>query len=132
MVVNAIIVFQEFKTENPQKFDNLHVHFGQLEFRESFVKSLLGLESGVTHFDFKSTCIPSFNGNSKRLRSTFCYAHAKLNELPETKCKTLFHCANCNVNLCFSPDRDCFTKWHSREDARVRVLVNENGRNKDH
>ena len=38
MVVNAIIVFQEFKKENPQKFDNLPVHFGQLEFRESFVK----------------------------------------------------------------------------------------------
>jgi hypothetical protein len=38
MVVNAIIVFQGFKKENPQKFDNLPVHFGQLEFRESFVK----------------------------------------------------------------------------------------------
>jgi hypothetical protein len=57
MIVNAIIVFQEFKKENPQKFDNLPVHFGQLEFRESFVKSLLGLESGVKHSDFKSTCM---------------------------------------------------------------------------
>ena len=38
MIVNAFIVFQEFKKENPQKFDNLPVHFGQLEFRESFVK----------------------------------------------------------------------------------------------
>jgi hypothetical protein len=44
----------------------------------------------------------------------------------------LFHCGNCNVNLCFSPDRDCFTKWHSTEGARERVWVNENGRNKDH
>jgi hypothetical protein len=35
MIVKAIIVFQEFKKENPQKFDNLPVHFGQLEFRES-------------------------------------------------------------------------------------------------
>ena len=68
----------------------------------------------------------------KRLRCTFCYAHAKLNELPETLCKTLFHCENCNVNLCFSPDRDYFTKWHSTEDARVRALVTENGMNKDH
>ena len=84
------------------------------------------------HSDFKSTCIPSFNENSKRLRCTFCYAHAKLNELPETHCKTLFHCGNCNVNLCFSPDRDCFTKWHSTEGARVRAWVKENGRNKDH
>jgi hypothetical protein len=33
---------------------------------------------------------------------------------------------------CVSPGRDCFTKWHSTEDARVRALVNENGRNKDH
>jgi hypothetical protein len=55
-----------------------------LEFRESLAKSLLGLDSGVKHSDFKSTCIPSFNENSKRLRCTFCYAHAKLNELPET------------------------------------------------
>jgi hypothetical protein len=46
-------------------------------------------------------------------------------------CKTVFHCGNCNVNLCFSPDRDCFTKWHGRKYARVRALVNENGRNKD-
>jgi hypothetical protein len=75
MIVKAIIVFQEFKKENPHKFDNLPVHFGQLEFRESLVKSLLDLDSGVT-------CIPSFNENSKRLRCTFCYAHAKLNELP--------------------------------------------------
>jgi hypothetical protein len=38
MIVNAYIVFQELKNENPQKFDNLPVHFGQLEFRESFAK----------------------------------------------------------------------------------------------
>jgi hypothetical protein len=126
------IVFQEFKKESPQKFDNLPVHFGQLEFRESLGKSLLGLDSGVKHSDFKCTCIPSFNENSNRLRCTFCYAHAKLNELPEIHCKTVFHCGNCNVNLCFSPDRDCFTKWHGRKYARVRALVNENGRNKDH
>ena len=37
MIVNAFIVFQEFKNENPQKFDNLPVHFGELEFRESLV-----------------------------------------------------------------------------------------------
>ena len=77
MIVNAYIVFQELKNENPQKFDNLPVHFGQLEFRESLVKCLLGLDSGVKHSDFKSTCIPSFNKKSKRLRCTFCYAHAK-------------------------------------------------------
>jgi hypothetical protein len=57
---NALIVFQEFKKENPQKFDNLPVHFGQLEFRESLAKSLLGLDSGVKHSDFKCTCIPSY------------------------------------------------------------------------
>jgi hypothetical protein len=66
MIVNAFIVFQKFKKEIPQKFDNLPVHVGQLEFRESLVKSLLGLDSGVKHSDFKSTCIPSFNENSKR------------------------------------------------------------------
>jgi hypothetical protein len=63
-----LLFFQEFKKENPQKFDNLPVHFGKLEFRESLVISLLGLDSGVKHSDFKSTCIPSFNENSKRLR----------------------------------------------------------------
>lgn len=36
------------------------------------------------------------------------------------------------MNLCFSPDRDFFTKWHSTEGARVRAWVKENGRNKDH
>ena len=51
-----LLFFQEFKKENTQKFDNLPVHFGQLEFRESLVKSLLGLDSGVKHSDFKSTC----------------------------------------------------------------------------
>ena len=56
MIVNAFIIFQEFKKENPLKFDNLPVHFGQLEFRESLAKSLLGLDSGVKHSDFKSTC----------------------------------------------------------------------------
>ena len=56
MIVNAFIVFQKFKKEIPQKFDNLPVHVGQLEFRESLVKSLLGLDSGVKHSDFKSTC----------------------------------------------------------------------------
>ena len=66
MIVNAFIVFQEYKKEISQKFDNLPVHVGQLEFRESLVKSLLGLDSGVKHSDFKSTCIPSFNENSKR------------------------------------------------------------------
>jgi hypothetical protein len=101
MIVNAFIVFQEFKKGNPQKFDNLPVHFGQLEFREYLVKSLLGLDSGVKHSDFKSTCIPSFNENSKRLRCILCYAHAKLNELPATHCKPLFLCGNCNVNLLF-------------------------------
>ena len=116
-------IFQEFKKENPQKFDNLPVHFGQLEFRESLVNIVLGLDSGVKHSDFKSTCISSFNETSKRLRCTFCYAHAKLNELLKTHCKTLFHCGNCNVNLCFSPGRDCFTKWHSTKGARVRAWV---------
>jgi hypothetical protein len=48
MIVNALIVFQEFKKENPQKFDNLPVHFGQLEFRESLAKSLLGLDFNIT------------------------------------------------------------------------------------
>jgi hypothetical protein len=43
-------------------------HFGQLEFRESFVKSLLGLDSGVKHSDFKSTCIPSFNEHTDLLK----------------------------------------------------------------
>jgi hypothetical protein len=60
MIGNAFIVFQEFKKENPQKFDNLPVYFGQLEFRESLVKSLLGLDFGVKLFDFKSTCISFF------------------------------------------------------------------------
>ena len=46
-------------------------NLGQLEFRESLVKSLLVLDSGVKHSDFKSACIPSFNENSKRLRCTF-------------------------------------------------------------
>ena len=32
------------------------------------------------------------------------------------------------MNLCFSPDRDCFTKCHSTEGARVRAWVKENGR----
>jgi hypothetical protein len=27
MIVNAFIIFQEFKKENPLKFDNLPVHF---------------------------------------------------------------------------------------------------------
>jgi hypothetical protein len=45
MIVNAFIVFQEYKKEISQKFDNLPVHVGQLEFRESLVKSLLGLDS---------------------------------------------------------------------------------------
>jgi hypothetical protein len=43
MIVNAFIIFQEFKKENPLKFDNLPVHFGQLEFRESLAKSVLGV-----------------------------------------------------------------------------------------
>jgi hypothetical protein len=30
MIVNAFIIFQEFKKENPLKFDNLPVYFGQL------------------------------------------------------------------------------------------------------
>ena len=38
MIVNAFNVFQEFKKENSQKFANLPVHFGQLEFRQSLVK----------------------------------------------------------------------------------------------
>ena len=100
-----LLFSRNLKKENPQKFDNLPVHFGQLEFRESLVWSLLGLDFGVKHSDFKSTCIPSFNENSKRLRCNFCYAHAKLNEFSETHCKTLFHCGNYNVNLCFSLER---------------------------
>jgi hypothetical protein len=55
--------------------------------------------------------------------STFCTV-----PFSKTHCKTLFHCGDCNVNLCFSPDRDCFTKWHSTEGARVRAWVKENGR----
>jgi hypothetical protein len=42
MIVNAFIVFQEFKNENPQKFDYLPVHFVQLEVKEYLVKSVLG------------------------------------------------------------------------------------------
>jgi hypothetical protein len=37
MIANAFIVFQEFKNENPQKLDNLPVHFSELEFRDSLV-----------------------------------------------------------------------------------------------
>jgi hypothetical protein len=37
MIVNAFIVFQEFKKENPQKFDNLPVHFGQFLKRLSII-----------------------------------------------------------------------------------------------
>jgi hypothetical protein len=85
MIVNALIVFQGFKKENPLKFDNLPVHFGQLEFRESLVKFLFGLDSVVKHSDFKSTCILTFNENSKRLRCTFCYVHAKLNKQIENQ-----------------------------------------------
>jgi hypothetical protein len=29
MIVNAFIIFQEFKKENPLMFDNLPVHFGR-------------------------------------------------------------------------------------------------------
>ena len=81
MIVNAFIVFQEVKKENPQKFDNLPVHFGQLEFRESLVKSLLGLDSGVKHSDCKFTCIPSFNENSKRLRCKRIVKHCSFVEI---------------------------------------------------
>jgi hypothetical protein len=38
MIVNEFIVFQEFKKENLSNIDNLPVHFGQLELRESLVK----------------------------------------------------------------------------------------------
>ena len=85
IIVNAFIVFQEFKKENPQKVDHLPVHFGQLEFRESLVKLLFGLDSVVKHSDFKSTCILTFNENSKRLRCTFCYVHARLNKQIENQ-----------------------------------------------
>ena len=99
-----LLFSRNLKKENRQKIYNLPVHFGQLEFRESLVKSLLGLDSGVKHSDFKSTCIPSFNENSKRLRCTVCYAHGKLNELPEIHCKTLFLSGNCK-SLFFTRQR---------------------------
>jgi hypothetical protein len=71
MIVNAFIFFQEFKKENPLKFDNLPVHFGQLEFRESLAKSLLGLDSGVKHSDFNHLVKQSLSGEKQRFTLQF-------------------------------------------------------------
>ncbi|CAG2211910.1 unnamed protein product [Mytilus edulis] len=58
---------EEFRTEFPNKFESIPAHFGQLEFRESLVRSLLDVGSlEKKHESF--ACTPSFNENSNRLR----------------------------------------------------------------
>ncbi|VDI51171.1 Hypothetical predicted protein [Mytilus galloprovincialis] len=130
MVVNSFILFQEFRTEFPNKFESIPAHFGQLEFRESLVRSLLDVGSlEKKHESF--ACTPSFNENSNRLRCTFCYAHAKMYSLPVQHNKTVFCCEKCSVCLCLVPERNCFKKWHSVEGKPVRNWVKENGRKKN-
>ncbi|VDH93637.1 Hypothetical predicted protein [Mytilus galloprovincialis] len=59
MVVNSFILFQEFRTEFPNKFESIPAHFGQLEFRESLVRSLLDVGSlEKKHESF--ACTPIF------------------------------------------------------------------------
>ena len=130
MVVNSFILFQEFRTEFPNKFESIPAHFGQLEFRESLVRSLLDVGSlEKKHESF--ACTPSFNENSNRLRCTFCYAHAKMYSLPVQHNKTVFCCEKCSVCLCLVPEKNCFKKWHSVEGKPVRNWVKENGRKKN-
>lgn len=132
MVVNSFIVFQEFRSEFSSQCEKMPAHFGQLEFREYLVKSLLGLDNKYNDVtDSFSSCMPICNENSTRLRCTYCYAYAKLHGLPASHCKTIFRCEKCMVNLCLSADRNCFKLWHSDSGKEVRYWVKENGRNKD-
>ncbi|CAC5385446.1 unnamed protein product [Mytilus coruscus] len=91
MVVNSFILFPEFRTEFPNKFEPLPAHFGQYEYRESLVRSLLDVESlEKKHESF--ACTPVFNENSNRLRCTYCYAHVKMNSLLVQHNKTVLCC----------------------------------------
>ena len=129
MIVNAFIIFQEFRKEFPNEICELPAHFGQLEFREAIVRSLLSCEAECKA-EF-STCMPVFNTDSKRQRCTFCYANAKVQDLPVPASKTMVSCETCKVNLCLIPERNCFKKWHQKEGEPVRQWLKENSKKKN-
>ena len=67
MIVNSFIVFQEYRKEFPDQFQNFS--FGQLELRESIVKSLLGTDNWNDQNTDFTLCMPAFD--TKRQRCSF-------------------------------------------------------------
>ena len=81
MIVNSFVVFNEFRTQFPSKFDNFPQHFGQLEFRESIVCSLFNLLDDNDTSSFTGTnCMPEFTTN--RLYCNYCHASERMKSLP--------------------------------------------------
>lgn len=130
MIVNSYIIFQEFRSEFPDQFISFPEHFGQLEFREQLVKSLLKIET-IERPIKADVCMPAFHQNSKRQRCSYCYGNSKLNGTSTASNKTMAFCEACQVSLCLLPDRNCFKLWHSPEGKNIRMWVKEHGRKSD-
>lgn len=124
MIVNSFIIFSEYCKVFPNDI-SLPATYGQLEFRESLVMSLLEDDIVDSNIFCNENCMPEFSDS--RLQCVYCtFVHH--NDQTYSKHKTSVTCTKCKVALCLSKERNCFVDWHSPSGAEARKWIYENYR----
>jgi hypothetical protein len=124
MIVNSYIIFKECVSQYPTNYD-VPARFGQLEFRESLIMSLLGLD--CVH-EVKKDCLPEFT--ESRIECMFCNSVASMEGTKVPRNRSAVCCSHCHVHLCICRERNCFSLWHSAEGERVRCWLDGNRKRK--
>lgn len=129
MIVNSYILLQQFcKSE---QIEGVTPDFGQLEYRESLASSLLDVKASSTdnELNFKGIHVPDILDIRKDC--SFCSASSRMQGLKYLSVKTIYYCSVCKVPLCYTKERNCFQRWHSKEGKMVKEWAQVHGRKRD-
>ncbi|XP_072140441.1 piggyBac transposable element-derived protein 4-like [Dermacentor andersoni] len=110
-VVNSFILFQEHRQQHLSTPElQRSAHFDQLSFRLELTQQLLELDDEeVARVYPVPKEVPHHPQKMRKRRNCrMCYQERKIEQ------KTNVFCENCEVHLCLTKTRNCFTAWHER------------------
>ena len=111
-IVNAYILFKEYKNMFPERTDLQQKGTDQLSFRQALVRQLADIEGGESvplavrqTSNSEASHLPVFTESRGRCRVCSHYG--------DKQGRSEILCSNCEVHLCVKKNRNCFQIYHS-------------------